>query len=170
MVTNQYFYVWGIHVLTHAERQEAIELMRTSADEIAAAVAGLSAVELTTIYIPGEWTVAQNVHHMPDSHSYAINNMRLVLTEDKPTWKPYSPDGFASIADAKSADIDVSLDLFRAMQIRWVRMLESLSDAEFARVGISLSYGERSIDDLLRIYARHARSHVAQIAATLAAK
>lgn len=157
-------------MLTHAERQEAIELMRTSADEIAAAVTGLSTVELTTVYILGEWTVAQNVHHMPDSHSYAINNIRLVLTEDKPTWKPYSPDGFAAIADAKSADIDVSLDLFRAMQIRWVRMLESLSDAEFARVGISLSYGERSIDDLLRIYARHARSHVAQIATTLAAK
>lgn len=157
-------------MLTHAERQEAIELMRTSADEIAAAVAGLTAVELTTIYVPGEWTVAQNVHHMPDSHSYAINNMRLVLTEDKPTWKPYSPDGFAAIADAKSADIDVSLELFRAMQIRWVRMLESLTDAEYARVGISLSYGERSLDDLLRIYSRHARSHVAQIAATLAAK
>jgi hypothetical protein len=159
-----------IPVLTHAERQEAIELMRTSADEIAATVVGLSKVELTTIYIPGEWTVAQNVHHMPDSHSYAINNMRLVLTEDKPTWKPYSPDGFASIADAMSADIDVSLELFRAMQIRWVRMLESLSDAEFARVGIRMGYGERSIDDLLGIYARHARSHVAQIAATLAAK
>jgi hypothetical protein len=157
-------------VLTHAERQEAIDLMRTSADVIAVAVAGLTVVELTTVYIPGEWTVAQNVHHMPDSHSYAINNMRLVLTEDKPTWKPYSPDGFAAIADAKSADIDVSLDMFRAMQIRWVRMLESLTDAEFARVGISVSYGERTIDDLLRIYARHAQSHVTQIAATLAAK
>lgn len=157
-------------MLTHAERQAAIELLRTSADDIAAAVAGLSDVDLTTIYVPGEWTVAQNVHHMPDSHSYAINNMRLVLTEDKPTWKPYSPDGFASIADAKSADIEVSLNLFRAMQIRWVRMLESLSDAEFGRVGISVSYGERTIDDLLRIYSGHARSHVAQIAATLAAK
>lgn len=157
-------------MLSHAERQEAIELMRTSADEVAAAVNGLSVVELTTVYVVGEWTVAQNVHHMPDSHSYAINNMRLVLTEDKPVWKPYSPDGFAAIADAKSADIDTSLELFRAMQVRWVRMLESLSDAEFARMGVSLSYGERSIDDLLRIYARHARSHVAQIAATLAAK
>ncbi len=157
-------------MLTHAERQQAIELMRTSADEIATAVSGLSGVDLTTIFIPGEWTIAQNVHHMPDSHSYAINNMRLVLTEDKPTWKPYSPDGFASIADAKSADVDVSLELFRAMQVRWVRMLESLSDAEFARVGISITYGERSIDDLLGIYARHARAHVAQIAATLAAK
>jgi len=156
-------------VLTHSERQDAIQLLRDSADEIARAVKGLSHEALTTIYLPGEWTVAQNVHHMPDSHSYAINNMRLVLTEDKPTWKPYSPDGFASLADAKSADIDDSLELFRRMQIRWVHLLESLSDAEFARVGISVSYGERSIDDLLRIYSRHALSHVDQIAKTLAA-
>ena len=156
-------------VLTHSERQDAIQLLRDSADEIARAVKGLSHEALTTIYLPGEWTVAQNVHHMPDSHSYAINNMRLVLTEDKPTWKPYSPDGFASLADAKSADIDDSLELFRRMQIRWVHLLESLSDAEFARVGISVSYGERSIDDLLRIYSRHALSHVDQIAKTLVA-
>jgi hypothetical protein len=92
-----------------------------------------------------------------------------VLSEDKPTWKPYSPDGFAKIADASEADISVSLDLMRAMHIRWVRMLESLSDAEFARTGISVSYGERSIDDLLRIYSGHARSHVTQIRQTLAA-
>jgi hypothetical protein len=156
-------------MLTHAERQHAINLLRTGHDEIAAAVASLSTTQLTTMYVPNEWTVAQNVHHLPDAHSYAINNMRLVLTEDKPTWKPYSPDAFATLADAAEADISVSLELMRAMHIRWVRMLESLSDAQYARTGISVSYGERSLDDLLRIYSGHTRSHIDQIKNTLAA-
>ena len=156
-------------MLTIAERQEAIQLLRVATDEIAAEVVHLSVAQLTTSYLANEWTVAQNVHHLPDSHSYAINNIRLVLSEDKPTWKSYSPDGFAQIADASEADISVSLDLMRAMHIRWVRMLESMSDADFARTGISVSYGERSIDDLLRIYSGHARSHFTQIRHTLAA-
>jgi hypothetical protein len=156
-------------MLTIAERQQAIELLRNAHAEISAVVAPLSATQLTTVYIANEWTVAQNVHHLPDAHSYAINNVRLVLTEDKPTWKPYSPDGFAQLADAREADISVSLELMRSMHIRWVRMLESLTDAQFARTGISVSYGERSLDDLLRIYSGHTRSHIEQIQKTLAA-
>ena len=156
-------------MLTHAERAEAITLIRDAVTELSPLVVSLSPEQLTTVYIPNEWNVAQNVHHLPDAHSYAINNMRLVLTEDKPTWKPYSPDGFAQIADAKDAHIVDSLELMRAMHIRWVRMLESLSDAEYARTGISVAYGERTLDDLLRIYSRHTRSHIEQITQTLAA-
>ncbi|MCE2851558.1 MAG: DinB family protein [Roseiflexaceae bacterium] len=156
-------------MLTIAERQQAIELLRNAHAEISAVVAPLSTTQLTTVYIANEWTVAQNIHHLPDAHSYAINNVRLVLTEDKPTWKPYSPDGFAQLADAREADISVSLELMRAMHIRWVRMLESLTDAQFARTGISVTYGERSLDDLLRIYSGHTRSHIEQIKKTLAA-
>ena len=68
-------------MLTIAERQEAIQLLRIATDEIAAEVVHLSVAQLTTPFLANEWTVAQNVHHLPDSHSYAINNLRLVLSE-----------------------------------------------------------------------------------------
>ena len=153
---------------THAERQAALVLMRSAADDIAAAVEGLSAQQLTTRYIATEWTVAQNVHTMPDSHSFMWNNVRLALTEDRPTWKGYSPDAIALLPDAQAADLTDSLILFRTMQNRIIRLYESLSDAQYARVGIG-ARGERSVDELLQIYAGHARSHVKQIADTLAA-
>ncbi|MFM2031252.1 MAG: hypothetical protein RLZZ297_17 [Chloroflexota bacterium] len=153
---------------THAERQAALVLMRSAADDIAAAVEGLSAQQLTARYIATEWTVAQNVHHMPDSHSFMWNNVRLALTEDRPTWKGYSPDAIALLPDAQATDLTDSLILFRTMQNRIIRLYESLSDAQYARVGIG-ARGERSVDELLQIYAGHARSHVKQIADTLAA-
>ena len=153
---------------THAERQAALELMRTAADDIAAAIDGLSATQMTTRYIATEWTVAQNVHHMPDSHAFMWNNVRLALTEDKPTWKGYSPDAIALLPDAMQADVTDSLILFRSMQTRIIRLYESLTDAQYARTGIG-ARGERSVDELLQIYAGHARSHVKQIAETLAA-
>jgi len=57
----------GSIMLTTAERQSAIDLLRTAHAEISAAVASLNATQLTTVYIANEWTVAQNIHHLPDS-------------------------------------------------------------------------------------------------------
>ena len=153
---------------SHDERQASLLLMRSAADDIAAAINGLTPTQLTTRYIPTEWTIAQNVHHMPDSHAFMMNNIRLALTEDRPTWKGYSPDALADLVDGKSANVGASLELFRHLQLRIVGMFEALTEEQYARTGIA-SWGERSVDDLLRIYAGHARSHVTQIAETLAA-
>ena len=153
---------------TQTERAESLALMRTAAAELSSAVVGLSAEQLTTRYIPTEWTVAQNVHHMADSHAFALNNVLIALTEDRPTWRDYEVDGIAALADCSSADISGSLAYFAALQHRWVRLCESLSDAEYARMGIA-SWGEFSIDDTVRIYARHTRKHIIQIGECLAA-
>ncbi|MCB0116959.1 MAG: DinB family protein, partial [Caldilineaceae bacterium] len=51
-----------------AIRQTLIEKISALPAQIAALTTGLSSDELTTAYIPGEWTVAQNVHHLADSH------------------------------------------------------------------------------------------------------
>lgn len=153
---------------SHAERAAALILMRSAAADIAETIKGLSPIQLTTRYVPTEWTVAQNVHHMPDSHAFMMNNVRLALTEDRPHWKGYSPDALANLVDGKSADVEASLELFHHMQLRIVSMFEALTDEQYARTGVS-SWGEPSVDDLLRIYSGHARSHVKQIAETLAA-
>ena len=68
-------------MLTSAERQQAIELLRNAHAEISAVVAHLSATQLTTVYIANEWTVAQNIHHLPDAHSYAINSTHRRQTD-----------------------------------------------------------------------------------------
>ena len=53
------------------------------------AVDGLSPAQLDTPYRPGSWTVRQVVHHLPDSHLNAYVRIKLALTEDTPTIKPY---------------------------------------------------------------------------------
>lgn len=153
---------------TRAEREESLQLMRHAPAALRAAVAGLTAQQLTTAYLPAEWTVAQNVHHMPDSHTFALNNCLIALSEERPTWRDYDVDGIARLRDTMQAEIERSLVYFEVVQQRWVRLFESLTDAEYARTGIA-SWGEFSIDDLLRIYSRHTNKHVIQIAETLAA-
>src|SRR5213592_2857043 len=98
-------------------------------DEIAAvpqlmrsAVAGLNSSQLDTPYRADGWTVRQVVHHVPDSHLNAYLRLKLALTEDKPTIKPYDQVAWSRLEDSKSTPIEVSLALLSAMHARWDRI------------------------------------------------
>src|SRR5262245_59851018 len=97
------------------------------------AVRGLDEKQLDTPYRPDGWTVRQLIHHVPDSHINSYVRFRLALTEDQPTVKPYNEAKWAELPDARTADIQLSLDLLDAVHLRWVALLRSLSPADLAR-------------------------------------
>ena len=126
------------------------------------AVRGLSDAQLDTPYRPGGWTVRQVVHHVPDSHLNAYVRVKLALTEDNPTIKPYDQDAFAGLADQKMP-IDVSLSLLDSLHARWVVVLKALTPQLFARPLYHPEIGAITIDYLVQTYGWHSRHHVAHI-------
>ena len=154
--------------LTPQERLARIDRLRRFPDEWEKLVSGLSDHELYTAFIPNEWSVAQNVHHVPDSHMNAYVRTRLILTEDKPPLKGYDQAAWAEQADYK-LPIQPSLLLLRNLHVRWCALLSSLSDADFARSGIHSEIGEVNIDDILNTYNNHCEAHIEQVTRTLAA-
>jgi len=52
--------------------------------------------QLQTPYREGGWTIQQVVHHIADSHLNAYIRLKLALTEDNPTIKPYSESAWQS--------------------------------------------------------------------------
>ncbi len=151
-------------------RTECIQQIRELPQQLAALTHGLTAAQLTTHFLPDEWTVAQNVHHLFDSHANAYIRARLILTEDRPALKPYNQDAWAALPDASAADIATSLTLLTALHARWVSFWEALDEADFARSGLHPEYGEMSLDAIVRSYARHGLGHLDQIQRTLAAE
>jgi hypothetical protein len=128
-----------------------------------AAVAGLSETQLDTPYRPGGWTVRQLVHHVPDSHLNALVRFKLALTEDVPTIKPYDEARWATLADYSSTPPEVSLTLLEALHDRWMRVLESMTEADFARTFRHPEIGTMSLGSYLAGYSWHSRHHVAHI-------
>ena len=94
---------------------------------------GLTDVSLDTPYRPDGWTVRQVVHHVPDSHANAYTRFKLTLTEHIPTIKPYDEAAWAKLDDVRSTPIETSLVLLESLHDRWVRLLRSMSPAEFDR-------------------------------------
>jgi hypothetical protein len=149
--------------LTDADRLTMIDQIAATPGLARTAVAGLSDQQLDVPYREGGWTCRQQIHHLPDSHMNAYIRFKLAMTEEQPTVKPYKENLWAELADAKSAPIEPSLALLKALHERWAIFLRSLAPGDFARTVIHPENGIMTLDRFLQIYAWHGRHHVAHI-------
>jgi hypothetical protein len=148
---------------TSEERSQWIADVAATPAKLRAAVQGLTAAQFDAPYRPGGWTVRQLVHHVPDSHVNAYVRFKLALTEDVPVIKPYDEAAWATLADTAATPVEVSLDFLGALHHRWVRLLESMTEAEFARQFRHPEIGTMSLETYLAGYAWHGKHHAAHI-------
>jgi uncharacterized damage-inducible protein DinB len=149
--------------LSPEQRLAAIEAIENAPLELRKAVRGLADEQLETPYRDGGWTVRQTVHHVADSHINAYCRLRLALTEDNPTIRPYEEQLWAELSDGKSGPVGLSLALLDALHARWGMLLRSLTKEQFARPLTHPASGAKSIDWLLAVYSWHGVHHVAHI-------
>ena len=151
-------------MMTDARRAQCVARIAAAPARLRAAVAGLDDAQLDTPYRPGGWTVRQVVHHVPDSHLNAYTRIRLALTEDTPTIKPYEEGRWAELPDARTLPVDISLALLEALHARWVPLLRGLGAVDAARRFRHPEHGRlMPIDELLALYAWHGDHHVAHV-------
>jgi uncharacterized damage-inducible protein DinB len=150
--------------LTPEQRAAAIRTIAETPANMRAAVAGLTDAQLDTPYRPDGWSVRQVVHHVADSHLNAYTRLKLGLTEDVPTIKPYDEAKWAELEDGRSKLVDQSLALLEALHARWVFLLERMKPSDFAR---KINHPEwkapMSLDTLIALYEWHGRHHTAHI-------
>lgn len=155
-------FAWPADVSADQRRRYIDEIEQAPA-HLRAAVTGLTGEQLDTLYRPGGWTVRQVAHHVPDSHLNSYLRFKLALTEDEPTIKPYDQSRWAELADVRMAPVETSLVLLESLHHRWVSLLRSLSEADFARTFRHPEIGIVRLDRNLALYAWHGRHHVAHI-------
>lgn len=155
---------------TSTQRQMLIEQIRQLPSQLTMLVSELSIEQLTTPYLRNEWTVAQNVHHLADSHMNSYIRCKLIATEDRPNLKPYDQDQWAIFDDARSSDIFVSIALLTSLHKRWTTFWQSLPEEAWQRIGYHPENGDVTLEMQLDIYAAHGLGHLDQIRRTLAAQ
>ena len=149
--------------LTPAERVEAIAQIAETPKRLRDAVGGMSGGQLDTPYRPGGWTVRQVAHHVPDSHMNAYVRLKLALTEEEPTIKPYEEGLWANLPASLQTPVEVSLALLEFLHLRWDTLLRALKPADFARRFRHPALGLMTVDNQVHLYAWHGRHHVAHI-------
>jgi hypothetical protein len=149
--------------LAEDQRKKLIDEIEKAPASLRAAVNGLSPAQIETPYRDGGWTIRQVVHHVPESHMNAYVRFKLALTEDGPTIKPYKEDLWAETPDVKSTPLETSLVMLDSLHDRWVRLLRSLSPADWSKSFHHPELGVVPLEKSLAIYAWHGRHHVAHI-------
>jgi uncharacterized damage-inducible protein DinB len=146
-----------------AQRRQWIAHLEQAPGELRRAVAGLTPEQVDTPYRPQGWTVRQVVHHLCDSNINSYVRFRLALTEDVPPVKPYDQERWATLEDARTAPLELSLSLLESLERRWALLLSSLAPADFARTFRHPEIGLVPLERYLGLMAWHGRHHIAQI-------
>jgi hypothetical protein len=153
---------------TH-EREARIDAIRRLPEQVEYLAGILSPEEHAGRFLPGEWSAAQNVHHLADSHMNAYVRCRLILTEEEPQLKPYDQERWAELPDA-AADVAPSIAILHGLHARWTRFWQALAPADWGRLGMHEENGPMTLDAILRSYAAHGEAHLTQIRRTVAAQ
>lgn len=150
--------------LAPEQRKAAIRTIAELPAKLRAALKGLNEKQLATPYRPDGWTVAQVVHHLSDSHMNALTRLKLGLTEEVPTIKPYDEAKWAELEDGRSTLVNESLNMIDGLHAKWAYLLERMQPEQFAR---KINHPEwktpMTLDTLLALYEWHSRHHVAHI-------
>ena len=149
--------------LSEATRKGLIGEMKAAPAALRAAFSGLNPAQIDTPYRPGGWTLRQVAHHVADSHLNAYVRFRLGLTEDNPTIKPYAEERWAELPDAKTAPVELSLDLLEGVHRRLVLLLENVPAAAWSRPLTHPDHGLVGLEWLLAMYAWHGRHHTGHV-------
>lgn len=128
-----------------------------------AAILNLDEAQLQTPYREGGWTVNQVVHHVADSHINAFCRMKLTLSEENPSIRPYEENDWIQQADV-ALPINISLTLLHALHLRMHALMRAVKDGEWERTYIHPASGKQfTLWYLLGTYAWHGRHHTAHI-------
>ena len=90
--------------------------------------------------------------------------LKLALTEDNPTIRPYDQDLSANLGDSR-LPIGPSLLILDGLHQRWAALWRSLAEDQFLRTFRHPEIGLVVLETHLQHYAWHSRHHVAHITA-----
>jgi hypothetical protein len=120
--------------------------------------------DMEKTYRPGGWTVKQVFHHLPDSHMNGYIRMKLALTEENPTIRPYEEKEWSALADVNLMPVDMSISLLEALHAKWVALMETLSEEQLRRTYYH-PHNENTVSlyTHMGLYAWHGAHHLAHI-------
>jgi hypothetical protein len=145
-------------------QKEWIAVLNALPSWMDACIENMDANQLQVPYRDGGWTSAQVIHHLADSHMNAYIRLKLALTEDNPTIKPYSEKAWAELPDNATVPVNISVTLLHALHRRLVSLLDQLHPADWERTYYHPDHKRNfPVWEVVALYAWHSRHHTAHI-------
>jgi uncharacterized damage-inducible protein DinB len=148
---------------------QLIDSYATGADDLTRAIDGLTAEQLRSRPIPGKWSTLEVVCHLADTEQLFAERMKRVIAEDRPPLLATEPDLWVANLAYNTHDAGEEVALIKTTRQQMARILRSLPDAAWSRIGIHNMAGEQTLEQLLRKAVDHVGHHLGFIEAKRAA-
>jgi len=143
-------------------RKKLLDQYKDGYRVVAESLVGATDEELDARPAPGKWSVREVVHHLADSEMIAAVRARLLIAVDRPQIVGFDQEEFVRRLHY-DRPIEASLEAFKSVRRTTAEMLDTLSEAEWAREGTHTEHGRYTLERWLEIYAKHAHGHAEQV-------
>ena len=123
-----------------AFRKEAIQILSELPAQLQEVLNGIQTSQLAGCYRPDGWNIKQVVHHLADSHLNCLIRVKLALTEDHPTIKPYDENLWATAPQLgyESAPVENSIAVFAAVRAGSLDIIKRLEESDLEKAGMQI--------------------------------
>ena len=137
-----------------------IDVYQTGAEKVSQAIKGLSRENLLAFPVPGTWSIQQIVLHLSDSEQVFADRIKRVIAEENATLLSFDENRWTQDLhyDMQSAEDAAALIGLTRRQI--VKILRSLPESAFDRMGTHNVAGPTSLRDLVGKAANHLDHHL----------
>lgn len=124
------------------------------------ACAGLNAEQLRARPVPGTWSILEVVCHLADFEPIGADRMKRVLAEPEPTLLGADEALFAQRLAYHERDLLEELQLIEGTRNSLMRILRTVTDAEWQRIGHHDQAGPLTLLGLLERMTNHLPHHL----------
>lgn len=145
------------------DREQWIDDIALLPERIRNEIDGCSDDVLLTPYRKDGWTLREVIAHLLDSHTNAFIRLKLALTEDNPTIRPYDQNAWVEIEKQFDIPLELTLQMLEDTHEKMVRIYQSLDEEQWKRTYVNPESGSFSLAKSAALYAWHSNHHLAHI-------
>ncbi len=115
------------------------------------------------------WSIRQLVHHIADAQINVYTRIKLALTEDNPTIKPFEENGWVALPDS-NLPLASSISIIEGLHTRLNYLVANLDEEQLKKTFTHPDTGIQTVEKTIGFCVWHVNHHLAHIKNALALK
>ena len=155
-------------LMSYVAGKDSVALMRETVRVLAELIHAWPVDVLRKQPAPGKWSVGEILAHLSETELANAWRYRQMLEHSGSEIMPYDQDLWAKWGDYASCDPKESLEQFRIIRERNLKLLSRLAPEQWELYGIHKERGKETIRRLAEMAAGHDVNHIEQVKTILA--
>jgi len=149
--------------MPHKQPAELIDAYIASLPQLRRLVTDLTLEQLWARPVPGKCSTLEVICHLVDSEQAWCHRMKRVIAEERPLLISYDESKFSCALNYHEQNLEQELARLEGMRQQMARILRSLPESAWIRVGIHSERGLMTLSEMLKSEVKHIPHHIRHI-------